>query len=387
MPMLEKVLVGDRRYWTWTLSLLGVAGVGAGVYLAQQFAGVESSGLSRDVAWGFFIANYTFFVGVAASAVVVVLPYYLHNRKEFGNMTALGEFLAVAAVSVAGLFIIVDLGQPQRLLNILIYPTPNSPFFWNTIVLPGYALLNVVIAWFTLDAQRKDVAPPRWVKWLILISIPWAISIHTLTAFVYSGLAARPFWNTAILAPRFLASAFASGPALLIILALLVRRFTRFDPGSKALQTVGLIVTYAMVINLFFVFVEMFVTFYTGLESHIEHFRYLYLGIEGHGALVPWMWVSGILAVGAVVLLLTPGVRGNEKLLATACALIFISTWIDKGLGLVVGGFVPSPLREITEYMPEVSELIIALGVYAAGLLILTALYRVAIAVKEETAA
>ena len=384
--MLEKVLVGDRRYWTWTLSLLAVAGVGAGVYLAQQITGVEGSGLSRDVAWGFFIANYTFFVGVAASAVVVVLPYYLHDRKEFGNMTALGEFLAVAAVSVAGLFIIVDLGQPQRLLNILIYPTPNSPFFWNTIVLPGYALLNVVIAWFTLDAQRKDVAPPRWVKWLILVSIPWAISIHTLTAFVYSGLAARPFWNTAILAPRFLASAFASGPALLIILALLVRRFTRFDPGIRALQTVGLIVTYAMVINLFFVFVELFVTFYTGLESHIEHFRYLYLGIEGHGALVPWMWVSGVMAVGAVVLLLMPGVRSNEKLLATACALVFISTWIDKGLGLVVGGFVPSPLRDITEYMPEVSELVIALGVYAAGLLILTALYRVAIAVKEETA-
>ncbi|HEX2924387.1 MAG TPA: NrfD/PsrC family molybdoenzyme membrane anchor subunit, partial [Chloroflexota bacterium] len=211
--MLEKALRGDSRYWSWLLLLLALCALGWGTYLLQRMGDSESSGMSRDVAWGFFIANYTFLVGVAASAVMVVLPYYLHDQKEFGRITALGEFLAVAAVAASILFIFVDLGQPGRVFNMVIHPTPNSPFFWNMIILPVYLLLNVIIAWFTLDAERNGLKPPSWIWPLILISIPWAVSIHTVTSLVYAGLVARPFWNSAVLTPRFLASAFASGPA------------------------------------------------------------------------------------------------------------------------------------------------------------------------------
>ncbi|MHB0871710.1 MAG: NrfD/PsrC family molybdoenzyme membrane anchor subunit, partial [Chloroflexota bacterium] len=307
--MVEKALRGGRAYWGWLLFLLAVSGVGLGFYLWQGITGSEASGLSRDVPWGFFIANYTFMVGVAASAVMVVIPYYLHNQKEFGRMIALGEFLAVAAVLTTLLFIMADLGQPGRMFNILLYPTANSPFFWNTIVLPGYLLLNLVIAWFTLDAERLGVAVPGWVRLLVLLSIPWAISIHTLTSFVYSGLVARPFWNSAILTPRFLASAFASGPALLVILALVVRRYTGFDPGSKAIEKVGLIVTYAAITNLFLVLVEIFAVVYSNIAGHMEHFQYLFFGLDGRAQLAPWMWISVILAVASIVLLIVPRTR------------------------------------------------------------------------------
>jgi Ni/Fe-hydrogenase subunit HybB-like protein len=385
--MLEKILVGDRRYWGWTLFLLAVIGVGGATYVWQQLSGVDASGMSRDVAWGFFIANYTFMVGVAASAVVVVLPYYLHDQKDFKAITALGEFLAVAAVAIAILFIMADLGQPARVFNMILHPTPNSPFFWNMIVLPGYLLLNLVIAWVTLDAERNSVAPPPWVKTLVLISIPWAISIHTLTAFVYSGLPGRPLWNSAILAPRFLASAFASGPAALILLALVVRKFTGFEPGGKAIQKLATIVTYAAIINMFFIFVEVMVAVMSGVPSDLDHFRYLYFGLDGHTGLAPWMWLSTLLGLGAIVALLMPGVRASEKALALACGAVFVSMWIDKGLCLVVGGFIPSPLAGITEYMPAPAELLIGSAVYAAGLLILTLLYKMTVAVKEESAA
>ena len=385
--MLEKVLSGSRAYWIWLLALAAAAGVGTALFIWQLVTGAEVSALSRDVSWGFFIANYTFMVGVAASAVMVVIPYYLHNQKEFGRITALGEFLAVGAITTVLLFITVDIGQPFRMLNILLHPTPNSPFFWNTIVLPGYALINLVTAWFTLDAEHKGLQMPRWVWWLILLSIPWAISIHTLTSFVYSGLVARPFWNSAILTPRFLSSAFASGPALLILMALVVRRFTNFDPGLKALQKLSLIVTYAMITNLFLVLVEVFVVLYGNLPGHAEHFRYLYFGLDGHGVLVPWMWVSAILGVAGVGLLMNPDVRRNAKWLGIACAAVFLSTWIDKGLGLVVGGFIPSPLEHVTEYFPSAAEWVIGLSVYAIGLLVVTLLYKIVIATKEELAA
>ncbi len=385
--MLEKALKGSRIYWGWLLFLLVVMGAGLAFYLWQALTGVEASGLSRDVPWGFFIANYTFMVGVAASAVVVVLPYYLHDQKEFGRVTALGEFLAVAAVTTTLLFIMADLGQPGRAFNILLYATPSSPFFWNTVILPGYLLINLVTAWFTLDAERHGVAVPGWVKLLVLISIPWAISIHTLTSFVYSGLPARPLWNSAILTPRFLASAFASGPALLIILAVATKKYAGFDPGSRAIQKLALIVTYATITNLFLVLVELFTVVFGNVGSHVEPFRYLYFGLDGRGGLAPFIWVSTLLSVAAILLLLNPGTRRNEKSLLVACAAVFVSMWMDKGLCLVVGGFIPSPLGEITEYLPTIPELVIASAVYAAAALMLTLLYKIAIGVKEEVAA
>ncbi len=385
--MLEKALNGSRGYWGWVLFLLVVMGVGFSVYLWQAMTGAESSGLSRDVPWGFFIANYTFMVGVAASAVMVVLPYYLHNQKDFGKVTALGEFLAVAAITTTLLFIMADLGQPARAFNIILYATPNSPFFWNTIILPGYLVINLVTGWFTLDAERHGVAMPGWVKILILVSIPWAISIHTMTSFVYSGLPARPLWNSAILTPRFLASAFASGPALLIILSVTVRKATGFDVGNKAIQKLALIVTYATIINLFLVLAELFSTVYSNIGPDMESLRYLYFGLDGRGALVPFTWVSTLLSLVAIVLLVNPSTRRHERTLLLACAAVFLSMWIDKGLCLVIGGFIPSPLGDVTEYMPTVSELIIASAIYATAALILTVLYKIAIGVKDETSA
>ena len=383
--MFEKALSGSRRYWGWITLLAAVSAVGFAFYLQQLSYGLGITGMSRDVSWGLYIANFTFFVGVAASAVMVVLPYYLHNYKQFGKITALGEFLAVAAVVMCGLFIFVDLGQPARVFNMILHPSFSSLLVWDMIALSVYLLLNVVIAWSTLDATRKSEPPPAWGKPLILLSIPWAISIHTVTAFIYCGLGARPFWLTALLAPRFLASAFASGPALLIILCLIIKRFTKFDPGREALQKVAQIVTYAMIITMFFLLVELFTVFYSKIPEHMIHFQYLFFGLDGKATLVPWMWISIILALTSIVLLINPSTRRRENILAIACVMVFVSIWIDKGLGLIVPGFIPSPTGEIFEYWPTVPEALITLGVWALGFLILTVLYKIAISVSEET--
>lgn len=382
--MLEKAFAGKRRYRAWVTLLLVTIGVGLIFYLQQWFYGLGITGMSRNVSWGLYIANFTFLVGVAASAVVVVLPYYLHNFKEFGRLTALGEFLAVAAVAMAILFVIVDLGQPTRMFNMILYPSPNSLLFWDLIVLSVYLLLNAAIAWITLKAARKSAKAPGWVKPVILLSIPWAITIHTVTAFIYSGLGARPFWLTALLAPRFLASAFASGPALLIILGLILRRFTGFDPGRAALQKLAQIVTYAMIITLFFLLVELFTVFYSKIPEHMMPFQYLLFGLDGKATLVPWMWVSIIFALVALGFLINPGTRRRENTLVAACGAVFASIWIDKGLGLIVPGFIPSPTGEVFEYWPTMPEVLITFGVWALGFLILTILYRIAIQVVKE---
>ena len=382
--MLENAIYGSRRYWIWVFFLLSIIGAGLLAYLYQFKYGLGVTGMSRDVSWGLYIGQFTFLVGVAASGVMVVLPYYLHNYKKFARLTILGEFLAIAAVIMCMLFIFVDLGQPLRVLNVILHPTPNSVMFYDMLVLSGYLILNLLIGWTVLSAERKEVAPPKWVKPIIYLSIAWAPSIHTVTAFLYAGIPGRHFWLTAILAARFLASAFAGGPSLLIILALIVRKYTKFDPGKEAIQSLGKIVTYCMLINVFFLGLELFTAFYSQIPGHMHSFVYLYAGLHGYNQLVPIMWVSSILAAIAVFMLVFPQIRKNESLLAVACVATFFSLWIDKGFGLVVGGFVPNPFERITEYWPTLPEAMITMAVWAIGFLVLTILYKIAISVKEE---
>ena len=383
--MIELIFKGTKRYYGWMAALLAVVGVGFICYLWQLNFGLGITGMSRDVSWGFYIAQFTFLVGVAASAVMLVLPYYLHNYKAFGKITILGEFLAVASVTMCILFIFVDLGQPMRVMNVILHPTPTSILFWDMVVLNGYLFLNIIIGWKVLASERNGTAPPQWLKPLIYLSIPWAVSIHTVTAFLYCGLPGRGFWMTAILAPRFLASAFAAGPSFLILLCLIVRKLTKFDPGKEQIRTLAKIVTYAIIMNVFFLICEVFVAFYSNIPEHKAHLQYLFAGLHGHGALVPWMWTSMILMVLAIVLLVIPTTRNDEGILAVSCVMVFIGTWIDKGMGMISGGFVPNPLHEVNEYMPTLPEVLIVLGVWALGFLILTALFKMATSVKEET--
>jgi molybdopterin-containing oxidoreductase family membrane subunit len=384
--MIERALTGDRRYWGWIAALLGVITVGSLFYLRQLSVGLTITGLSRDVTWGFYIAQFTFMVGVAASAVMVVLPYYLHDFRAFGRVAILGEFLAIGSAVMCGLFILVDLGQPARVFNMFLHPSPRSVLFWDSVVLTGYLLLNALIAHQTLKAEDQGTAVPTWVKPVIYLSIPWAISIHTVTAFIYQGLAARPYWMTAILAPRFLASAFASGPALLILICLVLKRVTRFDAGKEAIQKLATIVTYAMLANLFFVLMEVFTAVYSGIPEHMAHFQYLFLGLDGHAELVPWMWAGLALAVAALAILLRPPVRSQTGWLTAACVAVVVSVWIEKGLGMVVAGFNPSPLGHVTRYLPTAPEVLIGLGVYGIGALIITILYKTALSVRGEVA-
>lgn len=385
--MLETALKGKQGYWGWLIFLLAIMGAGFVSYLYQYSEGLRITGMGRDVSWGFYIAQFTYLVGVAASGVMVVLPFYIHDYKAFGRITVLGEFLAIAAVIMCILFIFVDLGNPVRIMNVIMYPSPSSILFWDMVVLNGYLFINLFVGWNVLSAERKGVHYPKWVTPLIYISIPWAFSIHTVTAFLYAGLPGRHYWLTAILAARFLSSAFCSGPALLILLCLIVRKVTRFDPGKEQIRTLGGIVAYAMILNVFFFLLELFTAFYSQIPGHMHTFEFLFVGLEGHGRLVPWMWTAAGFAFVSLILLIVPATRRKEDTLAVACVSVIIATWIDKGLGLIIGGFTPNPFERVTDYWPTAPEVMITLGIWATGFFILTILFKIAVSVKEEVGA
>jgi len=381
--MIEKALTGNRFYWSWITILLALVSLGVYSYSEQLTYGLTVTGMGRDVSWGVYIAQFTFLVGVAASALMVVLPYYLHDYKEFGKIVIIGEFLAVSAATICLLFVIADMGHPDRLFYVLLYPHPKSMVFWDVQVLNGYLLINIVSGWTVLEAERKGVSPPNWVKPIIYLSIVWAVSIHTVTAFLYAGTPGRHLWLTAVLAPRFLASAFAVGPSLLILISFILRKFADFDVGEKAIQKLTTIATYAAIANFFFVGAEFFTAFYSNIPGHKHSLEYLFFGLDGKYQLVPWMWFSMLVGITSVIILLYQQRRPSKKLLIAACSGIVVSLWIDKGIGLIIGGFVPSPMEEVVEYFPTFIEITVTIGIWAIGLLILTALLKVAVSVKK----
>jgi molybdopterin-containing oxidoreductase family membrane subunit len=379
------VLRGNAAYWLWVAALCAMALVGAFAYWRQLHAGLITTSMRDQVSWAFYIGNFTFLVGVTAAAVLLVIPAYVYQWKPLKEVVVLGELLAIAAVTMSGLFVLVDIGRPDRVFHLVPFlgtlHLPSSLLAWDVLVLNGYLVLNVVIVTYLLFATFAGHKPRKalFVP-LVLLSIPWAIGIHTVTAFLYNGLVARPFWNSAILAPRFIASAFCSGPAILLILMQLLRRWTRFHIQDAAIWKVAEMMAYAMVVNLFLLGAEVFTETYSNTE-HLVHMRYMFFGVAGHSAIVPYMWASVAASVVAVVLFLIPRTRRHPVTLNIGCALIYCGVYLEKGMGLVIPGFTPDTLGEVYEYFPSANEIMIAAGVFAIGFLLFTLMVKVTIAI------
>ncbi len=379
-------LHGGPLYWFWMSLLLLLMGVAGWNYTDQLTQGLVITGLSDQVSWGFYIANFAFFVGIAAASVLLVVPAYIFHRKDVKSVVLIGEGMAVAAVLVSMAFVTVDIGRLDRFWHVIpfigSFNWPNSMLAWDIVVLNGYLLLNMAIPMYILwrHYQGKE-APLRRYFFFVIIAMFWAISIHTVTAWVFSSNVARPFWHTSLLAPRFIASAFVAGPALMIIILQILRRFTDYPISQSVISMLALIMAVAMQINVYFVASELFTDFYSE-TAHAASIHYLFLGLEGFSALTVWIWMALVFNLIALTLLMIHKTRTNMITLNIACTLGFVGIWIEKGMGLVVTGFIPTPLGEIFEYTPTLKELGISVGIYALGAFVFTILARAGIAIQ-----
>ena len=380
---LRIVLRGNKTYWAW-LAFLAVLIVSGGLAYARQVSeGLGVTAMRDQVSWGFYIGNFTFLVGVAAAAVVLVIPAYVYDWKPIREIVIYGELLAVSAIIMCLLFVLVDIGRPDRFWHLL-PPVghlnfPTSILAWDVLVLNIYFVINfVVVTHILYRAFGGRHYEKRLVYPLVLLSIPMAVGIHTVTAFLFNGLAARPYWNASILAPQFLASAFCSGPAILLIVMQLLRKFTRFEIKDEAIWKIAELMAYATFINLFLHGAESFKEFYSNTE-HTLYVRYWFFGLGSHTTLVPWAWLAVALNTMAFVLFIVPASRRNWVLLNIGCIATYGGCYIDKGMGLIIPGLTPDALGEIYEYVPSVPELRVAAGVFAIGFLVFTLMLKVAV--------
>jgi Ni/Fe-hydrogenase subunit HybB-like protein len=386
LSALDSATSGGRRYHIWMGSLTLIMLIGAYAYAIQLREGLVVTGMNDHVSWALYISNFTFLVGLAAAAMMLVLPAYVLKDVDFAQAVLIAEGVAVAAVVMCLAFVVVDLGNPFASWHLMpvvgMLNWPRSLLAWDVIVLNGYLALNLGIPFYILYSRYAGRTPlkSRYVPF-IYISVFWAVSIHMVTAFLLAGLPARPFWNTALLGPRFLASAFAAGPAFMILLLGFVRTHTEYRIKDAAFSKLAMITTVAAQVNLIMLGSEIFYKFYTPTHHGINA-KYLFFGLDGHNALVPWIWTAIVLNVLATLVLTIHPLRRDMRWLMPACLLLFVSIWVEKGMGLVIPGFVPSPLGEIVEYSPTWVELAVTAGIWALGLFVLTVLVRVALPVE-----
>ena len=373
--------VGDWRYYGWMLGLTIVVLLGLNAYAKQLVFGLVVTGMTDQVSWGLYIANFTYLVGMAAAAVMLVIPVYIYRKHELHDLVIFGELFAVAAIVMCLLFVQVDLGRPDRFMHIFWrFNFPVSMLTWDVIALGGYLLLNLHICGYLVYAAYRNRKPsPRFYVPFVFVAIGWAISIHTVTAFLFVGLGGRPFWNTAIIAPRFLASAFAAGPAFIILTLQMIRRYAGYQVSNEALRLLRNIVTVAMTVNMFLLVCELFTEFYAD-SAHLASTKYLFLGLHGHHGLVPWIWTAITLNTIALVILYLPFTK-SLRFLNVACVLMVVGIWIEKGMGLVVPAFIPTPLGEMVEYQPTLNEALVCFGIWAFGLLLYTIFVRISVPV------
>jgi len=378
--------VGDWRYYAWMGLLTTICLIGINAYCKQFVNGLIVTGMGDEVSWGVYISNFTFLVGVAAAAVMLVIPVYIYRNEELHDLVIFGELLAVAAILMCLGFVTVDLGRPDRFWHLIPgigqLNFPASLLSWDVVVLNGYLLLNLHICGYLLYSRYHNRKPSKWFYIpFVFIAIVWAVSIHTVTAFLYVGLGGRPFWNSSIVGPRFLASAFTAGPALIILALQVIRKVTLYQISDKALLTLRSIVQVSMIINVFLLLNELFKEFYTH-SAHAASARYLFLGLHGHHALVPWIWTAITFNVVAMVLLALP-VSRSLKWLNLTCVLAIVGIWIEKGMGMVIPGFTPTTLGEMIEYQPSSNETLVCLGIWSFGLLCYTIFLRMAVPILQ----
>lgn len=385
LDFLAYALKGGGRFYSWLLFLsFFILLLVFGQY-QQLTKGMIVTGLNDQVSWGLYMSNFVFLVGVAAAAVTVVFPSFVYNHRHLKEIYLLGEMLAISAVVMCIVFVLMHMGRPDRLWHIFpglgIMNWPNSMLTWDVIVLNGYLLLNIICGFYYMYKKYTGQQMNKtFYMTFVYISIVWALSIHTVTAFLLNTMPTRPMWHHAVVPIKFIVTAFSAGPAFIILFFFIVRKTTDLFIHDNAIHMLAEIVVWCLGISLFLTLSEIVTELYPGTE-HGFSLQYLMFGKHGLNKLVGWFWVSLILNIASFILLLLPGTRRNFKILPVSCAMLFTGIWIEKGMAFVLPGMIPGPIGEFAEYSPSWIEIMNALGAWAIGLLVFTLLAKGAIGV------
>ncbi len=387
---IKNVEEGSTLYYIWMLGLAVVMYLGIRPAVEQALEGLVVSNMSDATPWGLHIANFTFMIGVAAGGITVVMPAYVFHHKGMKEIVVIGELLPIVAIILAVLCIFSDMGRPDRLLHVMppfgILNLPSSMLSFDVVVLNGYLGLNVFMVTYSLAKKYFHWSEGRFYRLVIVplayVSIAWALTIHAVTAFIFSTLVARPYWNNPVAAPKFIATAVATGPAILIIVLQLIEKRFKFPVKDEVYGLFARIAFFSLSASMVMLVSEFVVELYTGSE-HSIHARYLWLGYKGHYDLLPFSWGSTALNFFGLAGLYASGFGKNRSVLTAAALCIVVGIWIEKGICFMFPAYVPNPLGEMAVYVPNGHELQSVASIWAFGLFLFTVLVKIAVPIMS----
>lgn len=357
----------NYKKWMIIFGILVIAGLVA--WVVQLTKGLVLTDLGDHKVWGLYIVGFMFFTGIAAGSLIMASLPYVANLNRLKSFTKIASFVAaVSSVIAAGLFILVDIGNPGRLWNMVIHANFHSPLIWDSIILLSYAFFSIYFLSRLIrldnDADQEE-SIKKWA-WAALI----AGLLVGVTANVFGLQISKPSWYSAIQPFSFLVAAIVVGVAFLILLALLLKSKQYIDMEDDVLEKLGKAVAIFLALDLVMVVSELITVAYPGTPEGLAYVHYM---LAGGGAAVFWIQVAtGILAI---ILLFSSSI--NAKRIGIGSFLALVAVFMQKfsmlmaGFALPLVSYVGPMMQGGTGYFPTLIEIGVAIGIISLGALFL----------------
>lgn len=362
----------------WNAALGAGLVTGAACFLYQWSAGLGVTGLSNTVSWGMYIIVFMFLVGVSAGGLIVVAVSELVGSHRFEALNRLAVICSATAVAAAAVSLLPDIGRPQLIWKMIVQGNITSPLVWDMVVITAYLTIAGIDLWILTRPEPR----PKALRTMAMVTLPVAVLVHSVTAWIFGLVVARPWWNTALLAPLFISSALVSGTALVLVVTRLATRFTNFRPPANVVGDLGRLLAWFVATDGFLLGAEI-LTAYTSREpDHLNQ-----LNVVLFGRLAPLFWTEVILGlVVPFVVFVRPRLRARPALLVAAAALTLLGVFFKRINILLPGMFEPliglapgvpggrpgQPFRPDEIYLPTWVEWGVLIGIAAFAATLVT---------------
>ncbi len=328
-------MVNIKKISLLAAALIMAAGLVTWFYQFQE--GLILTDLSNSFSWGLYISGLAFFVGNAAGGLVLSSSIYLFGLTKLKPFARIGALTAFANVTAAMLIVLPDMGQPLRLWHLIVYPKFDSPLVWDVIVLNLYALLSLAYLYilmlpdltgrlerFALKVENPREFSEKWAKKLSPFALVFAVSIHVVTAWIFSTQGGREWWFTPALAPDFLAVAVTSGTTVVLMASVLA--FGIKEAYRDAYRTMAGIIAAFFIIHMFLMYNDFFIKTWYGAQSSMHTLGLVfgeYLRIHALEVIAPLI---------AVLLLLRKSVRESKIAILASSLLLLVGVFAHRFL-------------------------------------------------------
>jgi molybdopterin-containing oxidoreductase family membrane subunit len=383
----------NKSFLVWMLGTTGLLFVCLFAYFLQLRDGLIVTGLRDYVSWGIYIANFVFFVATSLVGMLISSVLVLSGQNWAKPLARIAEIIAFSFAAVAGLVIVMDMGHPERLLNVFIYGRIQSPILWDVTVVITYTVISLLLYFIPMlpdlkllserfdgkpaifkkvyslltlgykDTPEQRVTIHKLTRVLSILIIPVALAIHTVTSWLFASTS-RAGWDSTVFGPYFVSGAFVAGVAAVIIAMTFFRSNYKLHDYIKPdhFDKMGKLLVLVSLIYLYFNLNEFLVPGYKMKKAEAIHLHEL---LVGHHALLFW----GVQLLGLVVPIITLLFKQMRKPipLMVIASVVLIGSWLKRFLIVVPTQEHPFlPIQnvpmEFKVYSPTLVEILITLA-------------------------